>query len=67
LRPAAPRKPTCRLIGTDGNVFSIIGRVRRALVANGQEDRAREFVAKAFGSGSYEEVLVLCFEYVEVR
>jgi hypothetical protein len=41
--------------------------VRRALVANGQEDRAREFVAKAFGSGSYEEVLVLCFEYVEVR
>ena len=61
-----PRKPPCRLIGTDGNVFSIIGRVRRALVADGQEDRAREFVEKAFRSGSYDAVLQLCLEYVEV-
>jgi len=33
-------KPPCKLIGEDGNVFSIIGRVRRALTAAGQEDRA---------------------------
>ncbi len=61
-----PRKPPCRLIGTDGNAFSVIGRVRRALVADGQEDRAREFVEKAFRSGSYDAVLQLCLEYVEV-
>ncbi len=24
-----PAKPVCRLVGTDGNVFSIIGRVRQ--------------------------------------
>ena len=66
LRPAAPRKPACKLIGTDGNVFSIIGRVRRALDQNRQPDRAREFVKQAFESKSYDEVLRLCLEYVEV-
>lgn len=62
-----PAKPPCKLIETDGNVFSIVGRVRRALTAAGQEDRAREFVERAFRSGSYEAVLALCLEYVEVE
>jgi hypothetical protein len=62
-----PPKPPCKLIGTDGNVFSIIGRVRQALTRAGQEDRAREFVEKAFRAGSYDGVLQLCLEYVEVR
>jgi len=47
---SSPPRPPCKLIGTDGNVFSIIGRVRRALLADGQEDRARELVEKAFSS-----------------
>jgi len=64
---SSPPKPVCKLIGTDGNVFSIIGRVRRALTAAGQEDRAREFVERAFRSGSYDAVLQLCLEYVEVE
>jgi len=63
---ANPSKPPCKLIGEDGNVFSIIGRVRRALTAACQEDRAREFVEKAFRSGSYDAVLQLSLEYVEV-
>lgn len=67
LRRTAPRKPPCRLIGTDGNVYSIIGSVKRALERDDQPDRAREFVTRAFGSKSYDEVLALCLEYVEVR
>jgi hypothetical protein len=59
-------KPSCKLIGEDGNVFSIIGRVRDALRKAGQDDRAREFVERAFRSGSYDAVLQLCLEYVEV-
>jgi hypothetical protein len=55
-----------QLIGTDGNVFSIVGRVREALRKAGQEDRARDFVERAFRSGSYDAVLQLCLEYVEV-
>jgi len=41
-------------------------RVRQALTAAGQGDRAREFVERAYRSGSYDAVLQLCLEYVEV-
>ena len=60
-------RPTCQLTGTDGNVFAIIGRVRQALLDAGEEDRARAFVEQAFRAGSYDEVLRLCMEFVEVR
>jgi hypothetical protein len=65
-RPALP-KPTCQLSGTDANVFALIGRVRQALRGAGQADRALEFTDRAFRAGSYDEVLRLCFEYVEVE
>jgi hypothetical protein len=60
-------KPRCKLIGEDDNVFNVIGRVRRALLDAGQDDEAREFVERAFRCGSYDEVLQLVLEYVEVR
>lgn len=63
---AAP-KPACKLVGTDGNVFSIIGRVKQALKKAGQDDRASEFVKRAFAAGSYDEVLALCTDYVDVH
>jgi hypothetical protein len=34
--PAMPNLEALQAIGTDGNVFSIIGRVRRALLQDGQ-------------------------------
>ena len=36
-------KPTCNLVGIDGNVFSIIAHVRRTLREAGLENEAREF------------------------
>ncbi len=63
---AAP-KPACKLVGTDGNVFAIIGRVKQALRKAGQDARASEFVQKAFAARSYDEVLALCCDYVDVR
>lgn len=60
-------KPVCRLVGEDGNVFAIIGRVQRALKNAGQPERASEFVKRAFRAKSYDQVLGLCSEYVEVR
>ena len=59
--------PACRLVGTDGNVFAIIGRVRRTLRAAGQPERAEAFVTRAFQAKSYDEVLALCQEYVDVH
>jgi hypothetical protein len=61
------KKPKCKLIGEDGNVFNIIGLVCRALNAAGQKDKAKEFREKAITSHSYDAVLVLCHEYVDVR
>jgi hypothetical protein len=59
-------KPECELVGTDGNVFAIIGKVSATLKKAGQPDKAREFSAKAMSSASYGAVLCLCSEYVEV-
>ena len=59
--------PVCRLIGTDGNVFAIIGKVRRTLREAGLPERANAFSERAFQSRSYDEVLTLCHEYVDVQ
>lgn len=60
-------KPVCQLSGTDGNVFSVIGNVARTLRRAGLRDEAKTFTDTATKCGSYDEVLILCFEYVEVE
>jgi hypothetical protein len=59
-------KPKVRLTGKDGNVFNIIGLVSRALKNAGMAKEAAEFRTKAFGAGSYDEVLQLAMDYAEV-
>jgi len=59
------RKPRCKLVGSDGNVYAIIGHVAKALKADGQEDRAREWIECAMSQKSYNDVLALVFEYVD--
>ncbi len=59
-------KPNCILVGTDGNVFAIIGKVSKALERAGQRAEAKEFRSRALSSKSYDAVLQLCFEYIEV-
>ena len=59
-------RPECHLVGEDGNVFAIIGTVAQTLRRAGQPAEATEFTRRAFGAGSYDEVLSLCHEYVEV-
>lgn len=55
-----------KLIGEDGNVFSIIARVKRALIQAGLEAEAKEYVDLATHSSSYDEVLGLTMNTVEV-
>jgi hypothetical protein len=59
-------KPTVKLSGVDGNVYSIIGEVTKALRKAGMNDAAKEFQEEAFNSESYNAVLQLCFKYCEV-
>lgn len=55
-----------QLTGTDGNVFAIIGTVSRALKRAGLKDEAAEWTAGAMACGSYDDVLVLAMQTVEV-
>jgi hypothetical protein len=60
-------KPEVILVGEDGNVFSIIGRVSKVLKRAGQSEKAAEFTKKAFACHSYEDVLGLVGDYCEVK
>lgn len=60
-------KPTVTLSGENGNVYNVIGIVMKALRRSGGKALADEFQTKAFAKNSYDEVLALCFEYVEVE
>jgi hypothetical protein len=59
------KNPKCRLTGTDGNVFAIIGAVCKAL-RRVDLKRADEFRKRALASTSYDAVLQLAMDYVDV-
>lgn len=58
-------KPRVQLVGENGNVFAIIGKVAAALRKAGQSDKAKEFEGRAFKAASYDDVLTILFDYVE--
>jgi hypothetical protein len=49
----------------DGNVFSVIGAVRKALRQAGAPNSAKEFQDKALSSHSYDAVLALAQDYAD--
>jgi len=62
-----PHRPRCRLTGTGENAVAVCGAVQRAPQNAGQIDHAREFIEQAWAGQSYDEVLELATEYVDVR
>jgi len=59
------KKPKCKLTGTNGNIFALLGKASRALKDAGQRDKALEMTKKVFASGSYDEALNIIQQYVE--
>jgi hypothetical protein len=60
-------KPTVELIGQNGNAFSIMGRVKKALRRSGAD---KEYIDKYLSeatSGDYDHLLVVSMEYVDVE
>lgn len=54
-----------RLVGEDGNAYSILGRARRAMkVARLTEEQQKEFMDEAT-SGDYNNLLSTCIKYFE--
>ncbi|MHB8075671.1 MAG: DUF4314 domain-containing protein [Desulfosporosinus fructosivorans] len=64
LRQVQKRKPDASLIGTNGNIFNLMGIASRALKAAGLRKEANEMFERASASGSYEEALSILGEYV---
>ncbi len=56
------------LIGTDGNIFSILAKVRNHMRKGGIEQaRIERFTEEVEASESYDEALQIVMEYVEVK
>jgi len=58
-------KPRAKLIGTDSNVFNIMGVASRALKAAGLHDKATEMCDRVMSSTSFDEALSIIMEYVD--
>jgi hypothetical protein len=59
-------KPTVKLIDTDGNAFSIIGRVKEALRKAGADKEYVDKYLKEAMFGDYDNLLCVTMDYVHV-
>jgi hypothetical protein len=55
-----------KLIGEDANAFSILGRVKKALIRAGHAELANEYIKEAT-AGNYDHLLQVTQDYVEVE
>ncbi len=61
------KKPVCKLVGENGNIFNLMGIASRVLKQQGLGEKATEMTEKIKLSGSYDEALMIIMEYVEVE
>ena len=60
-------KPIVKLVGHDGNAFSIMGRVKQALKRAGADtEYIDEYLSEAT-SGDYDHLLMVSIGYVDVE
>ncbi len=60
-------KPVVKLIGNNGNAFSIMGQVQRALKKSGADrEYIDQYLSEAM-SGNYDHMLAVSMEYVTVE
>lgn len=64
-----PRYPEIKvkLVGTDGNAFALLGKVRGAMRKAGIEDTEIELFLEEAMSGDYNNLLRTCCEWVNVK
>ena len=67
VKPESPKKPKCKLVGKDGNVFNLTAIAAKALKKEGQHKAAKEMATKVFFKAtSYDKALRIIMEYVDV-
>lgn len=61
------KRPKMQLVGQDGNIFAIMSRARKLLLANGQAIEGKEMVERVQKSENYYQALHIISEYVETE
>ncbi len=59
-------KPTCKLIGQDSNIFSLLGTAVRTLERHHLREKAKEMKKRVYKAESYEDALCIIQDYVEI-
>lgn len=59
-------KPDCPLIGTDGNIFHLMGKASDTLRKNGMQEQAEEMRNRIFQCQSYDSALCIIGDYVNI-
>jgi len=60
------RKPKCKLIGENGNIFNLMGIASRTLKRNGLKEESEEMIKRIKESHSYDKALMIIADYVEI-
>ena len=63
---APEQRPKVRLIGEDGNAFSILGTVSKALKSAGADQEYIDQYLKKAMDGDYNHLLGVTMEYIDV-
>jgi len=67
MNDISKEKPSCKLIGKDGNVFNLIGLASQTLKKHKMFVEAKEMSGRCFKAGSYGEALSIIGEYVRIK
>lgn len=65
-KKSVQEKPSCQMIGQDGNIFNLIGIAARTLRQHDLEEEVQEMYQRITKSGSYEAALGIIGEYVNI-
>ena len=60
------KKPDCKLIGENGNIYNLAGIASETLKRNDMAEQAKEMCDRILSSGSYDEALCIIGEYVNI-
>ena len=60
------KKPKVKLIGKDGNAFSILARGKKSLKEAGKSEEIEKFITEA-KSGNYEHLLQTMYKWFDVE
>ncbi len=64
---ASPKKPYLKLVGADGNAFTILGLALRAAKQAGWTEAQRDAHAQAAMSGDYDHLLAVTQDFFDVH